>query len=120
VKPRVTARGVGRPSLRAFVRTGLRVRVGCPAGCRVSVRIVVSRQSARRLHAGRTIARVRRTISAGAPVTLRLRPPRRVVRNMRHLKRLRAVLRVDATDATGAASHTRERVVLGPDSRSAR
>ena len=67
----------GATTLRTLVRQGLRVRVQCPAACRASVRLTVSRSLARRLRTETTLARgARRLSSAG---TVRLRPPRRAV-----------------------------------------
>jgi hypothetical protein len=108
----LTARTLGRPTLRGFARTGLRVRVQCPARCRAVIRLIVSRRLARRLGTDRTIARVDRTVSTTGSMTVRLRPSRFAASRILRLRRLSATLRLDAIDSRGTRRHAVQNVTL--------
>jgi hypothetical protein len=90
----VNARRVKLGKLR---KRGIRVRVACPAACKVRAALVVSKRRARALHVPRIIARASRK-SAG---TLRLRVSRKVAQRLRHVKKLRVTLVVNLQDANG-------------------
>jgi hypothetical protein len=93
------------------VGQGLRVRVQCPAACRASVRLTVSRSLARRLRTETTLARGSRRLSSAG--TVRLRPPRRAVgRRLLRRSRLAATLRVVATQSGGETLRFQERITL--------
>jgi hypothetical protein len=107
----LAGRITGARTLRTLARQGLRVRVQCPAACRASVRLTVSRRLARSLETETTLARgARRLSSAG---TVRLRPPRRAVaRRLLRRSRLTATLRVVATQTGGETLRLQQRVTL--------
>jgi hypothetical protein len=90
----VNARRVKLGKLR---KRGVRVRVSCPAACRVRAALVISKRRARALHVPRAIARASRR-TAG---TLRLRVSRKTARRLRGVHRLRVTLVVNLRDASG-------------------
>jgi len=105
-RARATLRGPKR--LRATRRGKVRMRVACPADvrrCRVTLRL---------RHRGRTVARRRATVPAGATRTLTMRLSRHARRKLatRGRLRLRAVL--VTRSSRGAATVTRRVTVLAP------
>lgn len=88
---RLTA-GVSRGRVsRAALRRGLAVRLSCSTACRATARLVRGR---------RTIARGRRSLTAGARSTVRLRPSRRVVARLKRGTRLGLVIDAVGQDGT--------------------
>jgi hypothetical protein len=90
----VRARRVKLGKLR---KRGIRVQVACPAACRVSAALVISKRRARALKVPRTIARASRK-SAG---TLRLKVSRKTARRLSRVKKLQVTLVVNLRNASG-------------------
>lgn len=110
---RLTGRIVGRHPLRDLRGRGLLLRVDCaPGPCRIGATLAISRRTARRLGTGRKIARARaRSAQAGA-VALRMRPARSVIRRLSKVRRLKATLRLEATDAGGVVRRSTTQLQL--------
>jgi hypothetical protein len=88
----------GARTLRALARSGLRVAVTCPARCRATVRLRVSRRIAGRLGA-RTLARRSVRLAAAGTAVVRLRPRPRVARGLRAMRRLELAVRTEVRSA---------------------
>jgi hypothetical protein len=106
------SRIVGARTVGAFARQGLRVRVACPARCRVSVRLTVAPKVARRLGTKTTLAKASRRLAAAGRTVIRLRPSRRVAQRLLGLAKLDATLRVQAKQRNGVELRLRRNVTL--------
>ena len=96
--------------MRLFTRRGIRAAVYCPAACRATVRLRISRRDARRLSTSRTLVRKTARIAAAGSATLTLRAPAEVRRRLRSQDRLKARLVVEAVDARGVVRRLVRRV----------
>jgi len=105
-------RVLGDRRLRTFARRGLRVRVTCPARCRATVRVTVSRRSARRLRSPRTLVRGSRRTSRAGAFTLTLRPRERTVARLLRVARLDMTVRLGLVEADGTVRRVTRRVTL--------
>jgi len=105
-----------RQSLKAL-RRGLRTRLGCSVGCRLSVRAVIHRRTARRLRLGSGRSSVRvggatgRLEAAGSKV-LTVRFSSRLRRRLSRGRAVRLTLLARAVDSRGRVRTLQRRVLL--------
>lgn len=96
---------VRKGSLRALTGRGLAVPVSCSEACNVDLSLTLPARTAKRLRmsAARTvvIARGKRSSAAAGQVKVVLRPTARAKKRLRKLRRLKATLKLVATDAAG-------------------
>jgi len=106
-----------RQSLLRVLRRGLRVRMRCSLGCRMSARALLPRRSARRLRlgSGRRAVRlggVSRSVSQAASRTLTVRFGRRSRARLRRARSLRVVVELKVRDGSGRSRSVKRAVTL--------
>jgi Ca2+-binding RTX toxin-like protein len=110
---RIAATTVGGRNLGRFLRRGLRVRVTCPRACRATLRVVVSRRTARsRKLRSAVIARGFARLSRAGTVTAVVEVSAATRRRLKKLKRLRATLETRVTPSGGRATLLRQKLTL--------
>lgn len=102
-------------SVRRLMRRGLRYSVGCERRCRVTARLWISRQQARKHELARQLGRSRRavTVRAGASRTVVVLVGRRVRRQLHRTdaRRLKATV-VTLVRTKGGTQRLRHGIVL--------
>jgi subtilisin family serine protease len=106
-----------RQSLARVLRRGLRVRMRCSSGCRLSARALLDRRSARRLRLGSGRRTVRlgatsRSLSGAGARTLSVRFGRRSRARLRRVRSVKVTLELRARDSRGQVRSAKRRVLL--------
>lgn len=101
-------------SIKRIARSGLRIRVACPAACKVSANLTTARALARTLRLGssRRLASGRKTLLAAGNATVTLKVSRKAVRRFRRLRKATVQLNVAVTGADGKITRLGRRLRL--------
>ena len=117
--PRVSVRAARTSRARTLLRRGLRMRVRCNEGCRLRAELLIGRGTARKLRikgrrAGRYVrlGSTSRRLRRAGTATLTTRVGRSARAGLRRARRVKLVLRVVSTDASGNTRVTRRSLIV--------
>jgi hypothetical protein len=84
------------------VRSGLKVRVSCPAACTIQARLIADKRLARklRLPRSRQLAGARKSLQSAGTATLTLKVARKARRRFGRMRKATVTLRVTRTGAS--------------------
>jgi Ca2+-binding RTX toxin-like protein len=99
-----------KTSLKRLATRGLAVSVDCPAACKLTVKLTVSKAAARKLKLkGRTLATARKSLGAAGTAKLRVKPSRKLAKRIRRQKSLAITVAVSGGGKSGKTKLTVKR-----------
>jgi Ca2+-binding RTX toxin-like protein len=99
-----------KTSLKQLAKKGLAISVACPAACKLTARLTVSKAAARKLKLrGRTLATARKSLKAAGTAKLRVKPSRKLAKRIRRQKSLPITVSVSGSGLKGKTKLTVKR-----------
>jgi Ca2+-binding RTX toxin-like protein len=99
-----------RTSLKQLAKRGLAISVDCPAACRLTAKLTVSKAAARKLKLkGRTLATAKKSLSSAGTAKLRVKPSRKLAKRIRRQKALAITVAVSGGGKSGRTKLTVKR-----------